>query len=232
MLDKGAKMSKTQGNVLDPDEMAALIGVDGVRYVVLREVPFERDADVSYDGFVRRYNADLANDFGNLLNRTLNMTGRYLDGERAGPRRGQASSLRQAVGGDLAGVNGGNGALPAPRRPGRAVGVRRRGQPLRRSRAALEAGQAGKSGDAGGATRLQQRAGRPARGLPRRLAGLRAVHATARAASPSSSGSAMTTTSMAPAVSRWHKQLRGDRARAAKSVRRRSCFPRVDVASE
>ena len=51
--------------------------------MVLREVPFDRDADVSFDGFVRRYNADLANDFGNLLNRTLNMTGRYLDGERA-----------------------------------------------------------------------------------------------------------------------------------------------------
>jgi methionyl-tRNA synthetase len=48
---------------------------------VLREVPFDRDADVSYDGFIRRYNADLANDFGNLLNRTLNMTSRYVDGE-------------------------------------------------------------------------------------------------------------------------------------------------------
>jgi len=82
MLDKGAKMSKTQGNVLDPDEMSALMSVDGVRYAVLREVPFDRDADVSYDGFIRRYNADLANDFGNLLNRTLNMVGRYVEGER------------------------------------------------------------------------------------------------------------------------------------------------------
>jgi methionyl-tRNA synthetase len=49
---------------------------------VLREVPFDRDADVSYDGFIRRYNADLANDFGNLLNRTLNMVSRYVDGDR------------------------------------------------------------------------------------------------------------------------------------------------------
>ena len=85
MLDKGAKMSKTQGNVLDPDAMVAQMGVDGVRYVVLREVPFDRDADVSLDGFLRRYNADLANDFGNLLNRTLNMTSRYLEGERPEP---------------------------------------------------------------------------------------------------------------------------------------------------
>jgi methionyl-tRNA synthetase len=82
MLDKGAKMSKTQGNVLDPHEMSALMGVDGVRYAVLREVPFDRDADVSYDSFVRRYNADLANDFGNLLNRTLNMVTRYVDADR------------------------------------------------------------------------------------------------------------------------------------------------------
>jgi methionyl-tRNA synthetase len=88
MLDKGAKMSKTQGNVLDPDAMAELMSVDGVRYSVLREVPFDRDADVSYDSFVRRYNADLANDFGNLLNRTLTMTGRFLGGERPTPAPG------------------------------------------------------------------------------------------------------------------------------------------------
>src|SRR4051794_36629256 len=88
MLDKGEKMSKTRGNVLAPSEMADLLSVDGVRYVVLAEVPFDRDADVSYDGFVRRYNADLANDFGNLLNRTLNMTGRYLGGERVAPSDG------------------------------------------------------------------------------------------------------------------------------------------------
>ena len=88
MLDKGAKMSKTAGNVLDPDQMAALMSVDGVRYAVLREVPFDRDADVSYDSFVRRYNADLANDFGNLLNRTLTMTGRFLEGERPAPAPG------------------------------------------------------------------------------------------------------------------------------------------------
>jgi methionyl-tRNA synthetase len=83
LLDRGAKMSKTRGNVLDADQMAALFGVDGVRYVVLREVPFDRDADVTVDSFVRRYNADLANNFGNLLNRTLTMAGRYLGGQRA-----------------------------------------------------------------------------------------------------------------------------------------------------
>jgi len=80
MLDRGERMSKTRGNVHDPDEAADRFGIDGIRYVVLREVPFERDADVTFDGFVRRYNADLANDLGNLVNRTVSMTHRYLDG--------------------------------------------------------------------------------------------------------------------------------------------------------
>jgi methionyl-tRNA synthetase len=80
MLDRGEKMSKTAGNVRDPDETAAVFGVDGARYMVLREVPFDRDADVSTEAFVRRYNADLANDLGNLVNRTVSMANRYLDG--------------------------------------------------------------------------------------------------------------------------------------------------------
>ena len=96
MLDRGAKMSKTQGNVLDPDAMVKQMSVDGVRYVVLREVPFDRDADVSLDGFQRRYNADLANDFGNLLNRTLNMTSRYLEGERPKAAAAPESALGAA----------------------------------------------------------------------------------------------------------------------------------------
>jgi methionyl-tRNA synthetase len=80
MLDRGERMSKTRGNTRDPGQAADDFGVDGIRYVVLREVPFDRDADVTYDGFVRRYNADLANDLGNLVNRTVSMGRRYLDG--------------------------------------------------------------------------------------------------------------------------------------------------------
>ncbi len=82
---QGERMSKSLGNMLEPDDVVKAFGPDGARYVVLREIPFDRDADVSWDSFVRRYNADLANDFGNLLNRCLNMTGRYLDGERPMP---------------------------------------------------------------------------------------------------------------------------------------------------
>jgi methionyl-tRNA synthetase len=79
MLMRGERMSKTRGNILDPGVAAALFGVDGVRYVVLREIPFDRDGEVTAESLVRRYNAELANDLGNLLNRTVSMSARYLE---------------------------------------------------------------------------------------------------------------------------------------------------------
>ena len=89
----GERMSKSRGNMFDPEDVVRALGADGARYVSLREVPFDRDADVSWDSFVRRYNADLANDFGNLVNRTVTMAGRYLDGVRPEPRPADASEL-------------------------------------------------------------------------------------------------------------------------------------------
>ena len=89
LLAQGERMSKSRGNFLDPVDVVAALGRDGTRYAVLREVAFDRDSDVSWDSFVRRYNADLANDYGNLLNRTLSMTSRYLDGERPAPTGGE-----------------------------------------------------------------------------------------------------------------------------------------------
>ena len=89
----GERMSKSRGNFLDPSDFVAAFGADGARYVVLREVPFDRDAEVSWDSFVRRYNADLANDFGNLVNRTVRMADRYLEGDRPSPRDVLASPL-------------------------------------------------------------------------------------------------------------------------------------------
>jgi methionyl-tRNA synthetase len=85
LLVQGERMSKSRGNFLDPLAAVAAFGSDGARFVTLREVPFDRDTEVSWDSFIRRYNADLANDYGNLLNRTLNMTARYLDGDRPAP---------------------------------------------------------------------------------------------------------------------------------------------------
>ena len=86
-------MSKSRGNFLDPHAVVAAFGADGARYVTLREVAFDRDTDVSWDSFVRRYNADLANDFGNLVNRTVTMVNRYLGGERPAPRPAGESPL-------------------------------------------------------------------------------------------------------------------------------------------
>jgi len=91
----GERMSKSRGNFLDPSDFVGAFGTDGARYVVLREVPFDRDAEVSWDAFVRRYNADLANDFGNLVNRTISMAGRYLERERPAPRPAGESALAE-----------------------------------------------------------------------------------------------------------------------------------------
>jgi methionyl-tRNA synthetase len=93
----GERMSKSRGNFLDPVDFVRAFGTDGARYVALREVPFDRDAEVSWDSFVRRYNADLANDFGNLVNRTVSMAGRYLGGERPSPAGGTPASVLAAA---------------------------------------------------------------------------------------------------------------------------------------
>jgi methionyl-tRNA synthetase len=90
LLASGERMSKSRGNLLVPEDAVATFGADGARYVTLREVPFDRDADVSWDSLVRRYNADLANDFGNLVNRTVSMANRYLGGERPAPTDGRS----------------------------------------------------------------------------------------------------------------------------------------------
>ena len=96
MTVRGEKMSKSRGNFFDPFDVIKAFGPDGTRFVALREFPFDQDADVSWESFVRRYNADLANDFGNLVNRTVSMAGRYLGGERPAPRPGTESPLAAA----------------------------------------------------------------------------------------------------------------------------------------
>ena len=88
LLAQGERMSKSRGNFLDPLDVVAALGSDGARYCSLSEVAFDRDSDVSWDSFVRRYNADLANDLGNLVNRSVTMVNRYLAGERPAPTQG------------------------------------------------------------------------------------------------------------------------------------------------
>ncbi|MBT3864506.1 methionine--tRNA ligase [Candidatus Peregrinibacteria bacterium] len=84
VTSEGKKMSKSLGNVVDPLEYVDEFGVDPLRYYLLREIPTGDDGDFSRSRFVELYNSELANNFGNLVNRVLMMVGRYLDGKVAG----------------------------------------------------------------------------------------------------------------------------------------------------
>lgn len=74
------KMSKSKGNVIYADDLVKLFGVDAVRYYLLSEMPYAADGSITYDTMIERYNSDLANTLGNLVNRTIAMTNKYFGG--------------------------------------------------------------------------------------------------------------------------------------------------------
>ena len=80
LLQGGDKMSKSKGNVIYADDMVNLFGVDATRYFVLHEMPFENDGIITWELVVERFNSDLANILGNLVNRTVSMSNKYFDG--------------------------------------------------------------------------------------------------------------------------------------------------------
>ncbi|MGW8049494.1 methionine--tRNA ligase [Staphylococcus shinii] len=81
ILMKDGKMSKSKGNVVDPNVLIDRYGLDATRYYLMRELPFGSDGVFTPEGFVERTNYDLANDLGNLVNRTISMINKYFDGE-------------------------------------------------------------------------------------------------------------------------------------------------------
>lgn len=79
------KMSKSKGNVIYADDLANRFGIDAVRYYLLSEIPFTQDGTITYESFITKFNADLANTLGNLVNRTVAMTNKYFDGKVTKP---------------------------------------------------------------------------------------------------------------------------------------------------
>ena len=90
------KMSKSRGNVIYADDLTTLFGVDATRYYLLSEMPHAADGSITYETMIERYNSDLANTIGNLVNRTIAMTNKYFDGVI------QAPTAKEAVDDDLA----------------------------------------------------------------------------------------------------------------------------------
>src|SRR6266478_3343716 len=95
LFNRGEKMSKSVGNVVDPFTMSDAYGVDQFRYFFLREVPFGQDGNYSHEAIVNRINADLANDLGNLAQRSLTMVARNFSGVLPAP--GPLSAADQAI---------------------------------------------------------------------------------------------------------------------------------------
>jgi methionyl-tRNA synthetase len=95
LLVGGEKMSKTRLNQIAPGDLVADFGVDGVRYHFLRDVAFGPDGDFSYEGMVNRYNADLANQLGNLFSRVATVVAKKCDG--VGPAPSPTSALREVA---------------------------------------------------------------------------------------------------------------------------------------
>ncbi len=80
LLTNNDKIGKSRGNAIYADDLADLFGVDAVRYYVLHEIPFANDGNLTYDLLIERYNSDLANILGNLVNRTISMAKKYFEG--------------------------------------------------------------------------------------------------------------------------------------------------------
>ena len=98
LFDQG-KMSKSRGNIVRADTVREVLGADALRYFLLREIPFGQDGNFSFDALVQRYNGDLANGYGNLVSRVVNMVHKYFGGvvPDAGDDTQTETALRQST---------------------------------------------------------------------------------------------------------------------------------------
>ena len=96
LFDQG-KMSKSRGNIVRAETVHEILGADALRYFLLREIPFGQDGNFSFDALVQRYNGDLANGYGNLVSRVVNMVHKYFEGvsPEAGAETQAEASLRE-----------------------------------------------------------------------------------------------------------------------------------------
>ena len=143
LFNRGEKMSKSVGNVVDPFALADAYGVDPLRFFLLREVPFGQDGSYSHEAIVNRINADLANDLGNLAQRSLTMVAKNFGGVLPAPgalERERHRDARRRRRHDRQGARGDEDA-GAPPGAQRRLGRGRRRQPLFRGRSALGARQ-------------------------------------------------------------------------------------------
>ncbi len=98
LFDQG-KMSKSRGNIVRAETVQEVLGADALRYFLLREIPFGQDGNFSFDALVQRYNGDLANGYGNLVSRVVNMVHKYFGGvlPEAGAETAAESTLRESA---------------------------------------------------------------------------------------------------------------------------------------
>ena len=98
LFDQG-KMSKSRGNIVRAETVQEVLGADALRYFLLREIPFGQDGSFSFDALVQRYNGDLANGYGNLVSRVVNMVHKYFGGvvPEAGAETAAEAALRESA---------------------------------------------------------------------------------------------------------------------------------------
>jgi methionyl-tRNA synthetase len=98
LFDQG-KMSKSKGNIVRAETVQEILGADALRYFLLREIPFGQDGGFSFDALVQRYNGDLANGYGNLVSRVVNMVHKYFGGvlPEAGAETAAEAALRESA---------------------------------------------------------------------------------------------------------------------------------------